>query len=60
MDKKIIKSLESRDGKVPAPKKKFNFKKCKENTVKSLYEVEHFLNNYNQFIKYIKLYKILK
>lgn len=60
MDKKIIKSLESRDGKVPPPKKKFNFKKCKENTVKSLYEVEHFLNNYNQFIKYIKLYKILK
>lgn len=60
MDKKIIKSLAYGDGKIPPPKNKFNLKKCKENTVKSLFEVENFLNNYNQFIKYIKLYKILK
>lgn len=41
-------------------KKKINFKTCKKNTCKSLNEVEHFLRNFNSFVKYIKLYKILK
>lgn len=40
------------------PKKnKFDFKHKKENTLNSLNEVEHFLGNYKQFIKYMKLYK---
>ncbi len=47
--------------KLPPPKKKkLNFKTCKNNTINSLNEVEHFLRNFNGFIKYIKLYKILK
>ena len=53
-----------RSDKVPLPpppkKKKLNFKICKKNTIKSLNEVENFLQNFGQFTKYIKLYKILK
>ena len=60
MDKKVIKNIENRGGKCPPQKKKFNFKCCKNNTIKSLYEVEYFLNHFHRFIKYIKLYKILK
>lgn len=41
-------------------KKKLNFKTCKNNTINSLNEVEHFLRNFNGIVKYIKLYKILK
>ncbi len=41
-------------------KKKLNFKACKKNTLNSLNEVEHFLRNFNGFMKYVKLYKILK
>ena len=44
----------------PPKKKKLNFKTCKKNTVNSLNEVEHFLRNFNNFTRYIKLYKILK
>ena len=39
---------------------KFNFKKAKENTIQSLAEVSCFFNNFNHFMKYVKLYKILK
>ena len=39
---------------------KFNFKKKKENTLASLYEVENFLFNYKNFIRYVKLYKLFK
>lgn len=46
--------------KAPPPKKKLSFKSCKKNTIKSLHEVEYFLNHFNHFIKYVKLYKILK
>lgn len=38
-------------------KKKFDFKKKKENTLASLNEVENFLFNYKHFIRYVKLYK---
>ena len=41
-------------------KKKINFKCCKDNTLCSLNEVEHFLRNFNSFTKYIKLYKLFK
>ena len=60
MDNKIIKNIENRGGKCPPPKKNFNCQCCKDNTIKSLHEVEYFLNNFHRFIKYVKLYKILK
>ncbi len=41
-------------------KDKFDFKKKKENTLSSLYEVENFLFNYKHFAKYVKLYKLFK
>ena len=44
----------------PLKKKKINIKTCKENTINSLNEVEHFLKDFKHFSKYIKLYKILK
>lgn len=50
----------NRREKNPPPKKSFNFKKCKNNTIKSLYDVEHFLNNFHHYFKYFKLYKILR
>ena len=46
---------------IRAPQKeKFNFKKRKENAVHSLFEVEHFLHNFKNIVKGIKLYKIIK
>ena len=60
MDKRIIKPIKNRGGKCPPPKKKFNFKCYKDNTIQSLHEVEYFLNHFHRFIKYVKLYKILK
>ena len=41
-------------------KKKFDFICIKNNTCKSLCEVEYFLNNFNCFINYIELFKISK
>lgn len=38
-------------------KKKLNFKTCKKNTINSLNEVEHFLNDFQGFWDYVKLYK---
>ena len=61
MQNKMIKNIKNnRGGNNPPPKKKFNFKHYKNNTIKSLHDVEYFLNNFNKFIRYIKLYKILK
>ena len=42
------------------PKKSFNFNLCKKNTINSLNDVEHFLNNFHHYSKYFKLYKIMK
>ena len=41
-------------------KKSFDFKLCKKNTLNSLYDVEHFLNNFHHYFKYFKIYKIMK
>lgn len=62
LEKKSYYENEKRSKNKPPPskKKKINFKSCKKNTINSLNEVEHFLRNFNGFIKYIKLYKILK
>lgn len=40
--------------------KKFDFIKKKENTLHSLYEVEHFLCNMKKVFKSIKLYNLFK
>ncbi len=40
--------------------KKFNFAEKKENTVHSLFEVEHFLRDFKNVCKGIKLYQIIK
>jgi len=42
------------------PNNKVDFKKLKNNTIRSLNEVEMFLNDFNRFKNYIKLYNILK
>lgn len=39
---------------------KFDFKQKRQNTVKSLSEVESFLRNFKKIYNYIKLYKIIK
>ena len=41
-------------------KKKINFSQKKDNTLKSLSEVELFLRDFKKFKNYIKIYKILK
>lgn len=52
---------EKKEGKKNEAKKtKFNFKLHKDNTLKSLKEVNSFLSDFNRVINYITLYKILK
>ena len=41
-------------------KKKLNFKEMKNNTICSLKDVEFFLNNFQNTLRYIKLFKLLK
>ncbi len=50
MDNKLVKK----------EKNKIDFAKKKENTISSLFEVEHFLCDFKRLINTIKLYKILK
>ncbi len=56
VEKYNIKDLELARGE----KKKNKFKDKKDNTLKSLKEVEYFLGNWKRALKGIKLYKILK
>lgn len=57
---KCINTKNNRGEKNPPHKKHFNFKCCKDNTIKSLCDVENFLCNFKHFMKYIKLYKLMK
>ena len=41
-------------------KNKINFVQKKDNTIHSLFEVEHFLCSFKKALNTIKLYKILK
>lgn len=41
-------------------KNKFNLKNIKKNTCNSLFEIEYFLNNFNSFLQYLKLFKFFK
>ena len=43
-----------------SPKKKLDFKSLKKDTCASLNDVEYFLNNFTQTLKYIKLIYLLK
>lgn len=49
-----------KEGSIPPLKKDSKFSTYKNNTINSLNEVECFLRNFNNFKKYIKLYKLLK
>ena len=49
-----------RGDKKSPPKKTFNFKTYKKNTLKSLNDVEYFLNNYKKFKQFIRVYKLFK
>ena len=49
-------NLENKDCK----KKKFDFKRKKENAVNSLFEVEHFLCSLKKVCNTVELYKILR
>ena len=42
------------------PHKKFDFIAIKKNNCNSLNDVEYFLNNFINFIKYIKIYYLFK
>lgn len=50
----------NRGDKKSPPKKSFDFKLYKKNTLNSLNDVEHFLNTFQHNLKYFKLFKILK
>lgn len=52
-------NIENR-GDVSPQKNKFDIKKAKNNVVCSLNEVGYFFNNFSHFIKYVKLYKLLR
>lgn len=41
-------------------KEKFDFKKRKENTVHSLFEVEHFLHDFKKVVWGMKFYHLFK
>lgn len=50
----------NRGAKKTPHEKQFNLNFCAKNTMKSLREVEYFLNNLNKFTRYIHLYKFFK
>jgi len=56
----MLSDINNRGDIKPPLKKNFNFKTHKENTVKSLNDVEFFLNNFKKFHNYLKIYKLLK
>ena len=49
--------VNNRGEKKPPKKKAFDLKLYKKNTINSLNEVEHFLNDFQGFWDYIRLYK---
>lgn len=62
INKKTINTLNEKRGvsNEKIKNNKFDFKQKKQNTVKSLSEVESFLRNFKKICNYIKLYKIIK
>lgn len=62
INKKTINTLNEKrgDSNEKIKNNKFDFKQKRQNTVKSLSEVESFLRNFKKIGNYIKLYKIIK
>lgn len=61
MDYNLDKNNQNNRGEKESPhKKKFDFNLYKKNTIDSINDVEHFLNNFKHYFKYFKLYKIMK
>jgi len=60
MSKNINNNFQQYNLKNNKKKKKFDFNKKKENTIKSLNEVESFLRNFRNIAKCAKFYKLLK
>jgi len=52
--------MENLNKKEEIKKEKFDFNKKKENTLNSLFQVEHFLGDFKNVLKGIKLYNIIK
>ncbi len=50
----------NRGGPKPPPKKKSKIKICKDNTLKSLNDVECFLNDFQKFNWYVHFLKLFK
>ena len=50
----------NRGDKKPPHKKQFSLNSCAKNTMKSLREVEYFLNNLKKFTRCMHLYKFFK
>jgi len=59
MENYLSNNQNNRGGNKP-PKKSFDFKSYKNNTIKSLNEIEYFLNNLKNVSKIIRIKKILK
>ena len=57
---RIFLNQNNRGEKTPPPKKSFDFNSYKKNTLNSIHDVEHFLNNFHHYSKYLKLFKLLK
>ena len=51
---------DKRGDKKSPQKKSFDIKKYKNNTLKSLNDVEYFLSNYKRLNFYIKIYKLFR
>lgn len=65
MEKYLLNNYENNRGEKNPPQKKnikknIDFKLYKKNTIKSLNDVEYFLNNFNHYFKYFKLFKLFK
>lgn len=65
MEKNLLNNYENNRGEKNSPQKKnikknIDFKLYKKNTIKSLNDVEFFLNNFNHYFKYFKLFKLFK
>lgn len=53
-------SQKNRGDKKSPQKKSFDLKLYKKNTINSLNDVEYFLNNFEKFKHFIKIYKLFK
>ena len=53
-------SQKNREDKKSSPKKIFDFKKYKKNTINSLNDVEYFLDNYKKLKHVMKFYRLFK